>query len=331
MFGVHLADKMQFAYNIPNATVKKDEPISDTQEDPILNEMKKSEIAQETVLAQDKLVMQILQETLKENAFFITTSRVGPLLKLTGLKIEEFLQKLIPLIKESALPPISNYKVGAVGLGKNGDIYLGVNLEFPGFQLNQSVHGEQFVVSNARSHGDTLQAIALSAAPCGHCRQFLNEIGDQNLIILTPQNASTTLGVLLTHSFGPKDLNVEGNLLTPKEPVKSEHQSPLIARAIEAALTSYAPYTHALSGVAIETKDGHIYQGSYLENAAFNPSLPPLQAALIALVAGNHTYADIVRVVLAERKTTPTKHAIITKAVVESIASDASFHLELIV
>ncbi|MEG3387511.1 hypothetical protein V5H41_28630, partial [Salmonella enterica] len=40
------------------------------------------------------------------------------------------------------------------------------------------------------------------------------------------------------------------------------------------------PYSHSPSGVALECKDGRIFTGSYAENAAFNPTLPPLQGAL---------------------------------------------------
>lgn len=47
--------------------------------------------------------------------------------------------------------------------------------------------------------------------------------------------------------------------------------------AIQAANRCHAPYSHSPSGVALELKDGTIFSGSYAENAAFNPTLPPLQ------------------------------------------------------
>jgi cytidine deaminase len=39
----------------------------------------------------------------------------------------------------------------------------------------------------------------------------------------------------------------------------------------------------------------------YLENAAYNPSLPPLQAALTGLVANSVAFSDITEAVLLEK------------------------------
>jgi hypothetical protein len=56
-------------------------------------------------------------------------------------------------------------------------VYVGVNLEFPGMPLSQSVHGEQFLVANLLAHREAgLHTLAISAAPCGHCRQFYSEL-----------------------------------------------------------------------------------------------------------------------------------------------------------
>ena len=55
--------------------------------------------------------------------------------------------------------------------------------------------------------------------------------------------------------------------------------------AAAAAQRSYAPYSGAAAGVALLFEDGRIAAGSYLESAAFNPSMPPMQAALITAIA----------------------------------------------
>ena len=61
----------------------------------------------------------------------------------------------------------------AVGLGASGALYVGVNLEFARLPLYNSVHAEQFLLVNALHHGErAIQRLAVSAAPCGHCRQF---------------------------------------------------------------------------------------------------------------------------------------------------------------
>lgn len=64
-----------------------------------------------------------------------------------------------------------------MGLGISGRLYVGVNLEFARLPLNNSVHAEQFLVVNAIHHQEReLVKIAVSEAPCGHCRQFYSEL-----------------------------------------------------------------------------------------------------------------------------------------------------------
>lgn len=62
----------------------------------------------------------------------------------------------------------------------------------------------------------------------------------------------------------------------------------LVECALAAADASYAPYTAAYAGVAIQTRTGALYVGRYAENAAFNPSLSVIGSALAAwmLAAG---------------------------------------------
>ena len=61
------------------------------------------------------------------------------------------------------------------------------------------------------------------------------------------------------------------------------------------ALQAYAPYTRCAAGVALLTFRSRIHHGAYLESAAFNPGLPPLQAALVAAIrAGMDDYEEVV-------------------------------------
>lgn len=90
---------------------------------------------------------------------------------------DALLLALLPAAAALARPPISRYHVGAAGLAPSGAVYLGGNMELPRCPLNQSVHAEQFVVCNLAAHGEgRLVTLAISAAPCGHCRQFLCEL-----------------------------------------------------------------------------------------------------------------------------------------------------------
>lgn len=289
---------------------------------------KQAAIDASTILAK-KLELQIISENIGPNPFVIEAHKVSNILRLTNLTHEKLLQELIPIAKPLARPPISTYYVGAAALGKSGNIYLGVNLEFKGFPLNQAVHGEQFLIANARIHGETeLIAIAVSAAPCGHCRQFLNEMGAVQTQILIPNHPPKSLSQFLPEAFGPQDLGLTGGLLTSVDYYKSQHPCSLTARAIDAALSSYAPYSKSLSGLALRVKDGTIYSGSYMENAAFNPSLSPLQSALVALVADKRDYDEICEAILVEQKSAVISHASISEEILKSLAPKAKFKLE---
>lgn len=259
------------------------------------------------------------------NPFFIEKERVDEIISMRGIEVHQLLRELVPVAKSFARPPISNYQVGVAALGKSGNIYLGVNLEFLGCSLHEAVHGEQFLVANARSHGEKeLVAIALSAAPCGHCRQFLYEMGgSSSLLILTP-DSSTTLSSLLPEPFGPQDLGLEANLMDLGQG-SLKGLSSLADKARHAAANSYAPYSASKSGVAIQTKSGAVYTGSYLENAAYNPSLSPLQAALVSLVIGQEEYDSITHVVLAELASSKISQKGSCLHIVQSIAPQAVF------
>lgn len=58
------------------------------------------------------------------------------------------------------------------------------------------------------------------------------------------------------------------------------------AEALREAAGSYAPYSRCPAGAAIITAGGEVYSGGYIESAAYNPSLPPLQTAIVDAVIG---------------------------------------------
>jgi cytidine deaminase len=65
---------------------------------------------------------------------------------------------------------------------------------------------------------------------------------------------------------------------------------PVIDAALKAASGSYAPYATDKSfnyaGAAMQLADGSIYAGRHAENAAYNPSLSPLESALAFMNMG---------------------------------------------
>ena len=63
-----------------------------------------------------------------------------------------------------------------------------------------------------------------------------------------------------------------------------------------APLQAYCPYSRCPAGVAVVAAGGEVHWGAYLESAAFNPSLGPLQSALTAAVrAGLPSYCQVHR------------------------------------
>ena len=70
----------------------------------------------------------------------------------------------------------------------------------------------------------------------------------------------------------------------------------------------------------MRTQDGRIFRGAYLENAAFNPSLSPLQAALVAAVLGGVAETDLVEAVVVQLEEARIDHAGIGRFVLERFA-----------
>ncbi|HHW7568055.1 TPA: cytidine deaminase [Mannheimia haemolytica] len=223
-----------------------------------------------------------------------------------------------------AVTPVSDFNVGAVAIGKNGDFYFGANQEFSGECMQQSVHAEQSAISHAFLAGETLITdVVVNYTPCGHCRQFMNELNSAaSLKVHLPHSQDNLLHSYLPDSFGPKDLGIE-KVLFDEQPqqfeVKGDH---LQQAAIFAANNAYAPYSNAFSGVALQVGE-RIVCGKYTENAAFNPTFLPLQSALNYRLFLGLADIPVTRVVLAEAKGSLSSYAM-TQALVKSL-----FGLEL--
>lgn len=194
----------------------------------------------------------------------------------------EALRRLVAEARALALPPISDYHVGAALRGVSGAVYLGFNLEFQGLGLQHTVHAEQACVALAHWSGERgLSEMAVSAPPCGHCRQFLRE-SQRNLRILLPEGEGLNLADLLPYSFGPEDLGHSMGMMS-RSGLPRTGEGLELARA--AAEHSWAPYSRTRAGVAVRSGEKW-FAGCYLENAAFNPALNPMQYALV--VAHHH-------------------------------------------
>ncbi len=235
---------------------------------------------------------------------------------------------LIGLAQRYARTPVSHFNVGAVAIGASGAMYFGSNMEFPGQALSFSVHAEQSAIMNAWMHGEKgIQALAISAAPCGYCRQFLHELSTaSSLIILLPGGKPAPLSALLPDAFGPEDLDVEGRLMdSPRRELRLEaaNADSLAEAALEAASTSYAPYSHNYSAVALESGQGAVVTGRYAENAAYNPSMSPMQAALCMYNNAGLAFEDIQRAALVQSNPRAANQDAAARAVLGSLAPQA--------
>lgn len=199
-------------------------------------------------------------------------------------------------------------------------------MEFRGVPLQQTIHAEQCAVTHAWLRGETnLVAITVNYTPCGHCRQFMNELNSgSELHIHLPGRPPSTLGQYLPDSFGPTDLAITTLLMDPvNHGYTLAETDPLTQAALNAANHSHAPYSQSHSGVALETTNGKIYAGRYAENAAFNPSLPPLQAALILANITGENCASIRRAVLVEGHNAVTSQWDTTLATLNALGCSA--------
>jgi cytidine deaminase len=75
-----------------------------------------------------------------------------------------------------AYAPYSNYLVGAALLTRDGQVFAAGNVENAAYPLG--VCAEKAAISKAASEGvrpGDVDAIAITASPCGGCRQWLHE------------------------------------------------------------------------------------------------------------------------------------------------------------
>ena len=248
-----------------------------------------------------------LEPLLRHDDFpaMLTAADVAHVKQATGLDDDALAFALLPLAAACSVTPISHFHVGAIARGISGNLYFGANMEFAGAPMQQTVHAEQSAVTHAWLRGETrLASITVNYTPCGHCRQFMNELTSGTALdIHLPDRDVATLGDYLPHSFGPKDLDITTLLMDQvNHGYTRESTDSLALMALDACNQSHAPYSKSHSGVALETHNGKQFGGRYAENAAFNPSLPPLQAALILLNMSGEDCHNVRRAILVEQK-----------------------------
>ncbi len=218
---------------------------------------------------------------------------------------------LLPAAREFSRAAVSGFAVGAVCLGGSGRAYLGANMEFPEASPNFTIHAEQAAVVNAWLHGESsISLLAVSAAPCGLCRQFLQELHcRKSLKILLPHREPIALEDLLPMAF-ELDSDQGGSLMAPSLPwvFSAPPQRGLAKEALKAAQRSYSPYTASPAGAALQCRSGRTFAGALVESGAYNPGLSPLQTALILRNLEGAHQDPVLSAVLVERQRAPVSH-----------------------
>ena len=255
--------------------------------------------------------------------------------KKMGCSIDTLMVALLPIAALYARPPISNYPVGAIAQDLRGTLYFGGNIEFEGLALGATIHAEQTAVVHAWLHGaEGVRTLAVNQEPCGHCRQFLNELSTAaELRILLPDRAPTRLEKLLPSAFGPQSLNNPDGFMTRVNHglnLPSITDDALIQAALDAANRSYAPYSGNFAGAAVRLAGGEIFAAPYAENAAFNPSLSPLHAVLMQMHICDKPFAGIQRALLVERESLCSQAAAAQALLASMLESKIALEVHLV-
>lgn len=241
----------------------------------------------------------------------------------TSANPTDSLEALVSLATLFAKPLISNFHVGALAIGTSGRLYFGANLEFPSLPLSTSLHAEQSAILNAWLHRETgIRFLAVSEAPCGHCRQFLYELPKAAALPIWIRGETLSLQNLLPHNFGG-ERPAHINLLTHSEnrlvPAQKTDKSPLSLEAIDAARKSYTPYTPIPEGVALKLSSNQIISGSLAQSSAFNPTVPAIVSALNQLNLSSQRDTPVIEASYAFKGNTDAHHLDLTHSILRRL------------
>ncbi|WP_165065161.1 cytidine deaminase [Paludisphaera rhizosphaerae] len=132
---------------------------------------------------------------------------------------DDEIDRLLAAAKEAAARaycPYSKFRVGAAVLTESGAIVAGCNVENASYGL--TICAERNAVFRLVGSGERpeIRAVLIytptttPTAPCGACRQVLNEFGPSCEVVCRcdgPDEIRTTLDKLLPSAFGPRNLS----------------------------------------------------------------------------------------------------------------------------
>jgi cytidine deaminase len=273
----------------------------------------------------------------------IPAAVVAALVDQLGLEsVEEAMLLALAKARDLARPPVSSYRVGAVGLAAgSGDLVLGGNQELPGAGIWQTIHAEGAATLLARARGEPLSVLALVAArPCAHCRQVLAEIdgalgkpdGGGGLRLIDPDGRDLRLADLYPMAFSPGDLGMAGCVPGQEAwPGLALIDAAVPADTLEALLRagrrSHAPYSGAPAAVVLRLGSGAMVPGSVLESVAFNPTIGPVQDALVGLLGAGLRPEDVTGAWLAVAREGAVGHEPAARDALASFATGVPLHV----
>jgi cytidine deaminase len=119
-------------------------------------------------------------------------------------------------VAAQAYCPYSHFRVGAAILTSRGEIFAGCNVENASYGLTVCAERNAIFQAVARRDGPlVIRAVVVftptsePTAPCGACRQVINEFGPDAAIISVcdgPAVTTNRLDALLPGAFGPNNL-----------------------------------------------------------------------------------------------------------------------------
>lgn len=238
-------------------------------------------------------LLQHAQKKVPKDTWFVHDTIVAEMERELGVDRDTVLETLAKLAATRKSTPVSNFGVGAAVVTAKGDVVLGANIELKSLPLNSTLHAERTAIFLAMELGEKPVEIITTAAPCGGCRQWLNEIeGGRDLLIVSRDASGNRfkkkLGELLPMDFGPSALGQKGffdagqfkgdraRWVIPD--VGTELSTLEMEAFVKALEKSYAPYSQSSSAALIRLRDGRFVTGSYTEHAAFDGYAPVMIA-----------------------------------------------------
>ncbi len=133
---------------------------------------------------------------------------------MTGNADINRLEMLAKQASQNAYCPYSKFSVGAVVVTDTGEEFIGCNVENASYSLTICAERNAIFQMVAREKRQIAIVIIYTptpnpSAPCGACRQVINEFGPSARIISFcdgQERIDTTLAELLPQAFGPKNI-----------------------------------------------------------------------------------------------------------------------------